>query len=495
MKKIIQSLFILFFFLVTFHVTAQSSHALIHINGEVYQNVNGVKVIKHGWTIRYTSNRNNDTDEGPFTRDILSGDEGQPIASLPSVDGLECTVLWTMTPIAPSGQTGKFIIHWDYQDVNDGSPHSGDEHDSWFMGGGYNNGQKFNAHIEWIPDVSKSCTVSLSSQEITAGQSVSVNYGGSGNNDGEPVRTYIQSAQSGQALGGIYGGSTNAELDRCTSPDCSASTTTDATLPVGSYLVHCDQPDSPNRCSGNPYCTINGGSTDCGSWNSCSDSDFGQFTVNPVQVVPTPTPPSPPFLKFLLLLDKGKRATTTGYSNFLLGSGLMEDELGTSLYNGLRLSVFLSPVNPDTRAYVAFYDKTLTGGTPYPQVDAQFLVFLKAALNQDKKKGFLLKYEKNKQNIDDWFVWDENDWRSVKEREYPVSDTNGVLYTILQTEVLYTNVPATWEIEMRKAFGSHKFFTPIYGQIGGTELNPFGEDFIGEPDADGPPPDPEEPNP
>lgn len=45
------------------------------------------------------------------------------------------------------------------------------------------------------------------------------------------------------------------------------------TLPAGNYEIHCDLPSNPRKCSGNPFCTINGNGTTCNTTGTpaCTD--------------------------------------------------------------------------------------------------------------------------------------------------------------------------------------------------------------------------------
>jgi len=56
-----------------------------------------------------------------------------------------------------------------------------------------------------------------------------------------------------------------------------------SSLPAGSYNFHCDVPNSPLRCSGNPYCggEVGWDDPDCSSWVSCSNTDNVGVTIDP----------------------------------------------------------------------------------------------------------------------------------------------------------------------------------------------------------------------
>lgn len=68
----------------------------------------------------------------------------------------------------------------------------------------------------------------------------------------------------------------------------SCSKTVTITAPAADYYVHCDVDPGSGRCSGNPFCSYEGGGENCPQWQSCSDSDNGQFNVD----LPCPNNPT-----------------------------------------------------------------------------------------------------------------------------------------------------------------------------------------------------------
>ncbi len=83
----------------------------------------------------------------------------------------------------------------------------------------------------------------------------------------------------------------DVDLGGCMTGDatgCSSSTVI-SDLPAGDYKLHCDLPTDPQRCSGNPNCTYEGGSVTCSGWASCSSQDNTTLQVTaPLCGAPTP---------------------------------------------------------------------------------------------------------------------------------------------------------------------------------------------------------------
>ena len=56
-------------------------------------------------------------------------------------------------------------------------------------------------------------------------------------------------------------------------------TVTLTNLPTGNYKVHCDLPTDPQKVSGNPNCTFNGGTEACSGWDDAGALDNYSFSV------------------------------------------------------------------------------------------------------------------------------------------------------------------------------------------------------------------------
>jgi hypothetical protein len=69
------------------------------------------------------------------------------------------------------------------------------------------------------------------------------------------------------------------------------TTITFPTLPAGEYRVHCDMPQEPQKCSGNPTCSWHGGPFSCEGWTTCGQNDMVSFTVTAPPPEPTTTDP------------------------------------------------------------------------------------------------------------------------------------------------------------------------------------------------------------
>ena len=67
-----------------------------------------------------------------------------------------------------------------------------------------------------------------------------------------------------------------AECNASSGGSCSKTVTIN--IPLGNYYFHCGVGTDPGKCSGNPFCTYEGGSRDCSGWQSCSASDNKTYT-------------------------------------------------------------------------------------------------------------------------------------------------------------------------------------------------------------------------
>lgn len=142
----------------------------------------------------------------------------------------------------------------------------------------------------------KICRVTVASATVTEGVGQTISVWGTGNtNPGtENVRLWLERLD-GTAISPLPVGTVETWIDgsryyyrvgSCNSTDaveCSAQAVVN-NLAAGNYKVHCDLPISspPTRCSGNPFCSINGGADSCTGWNSCGNYDNAEFVVSSV---------------------------------------------------------------------------------------------------------------------------------------------------------------------------------------------------------------------
>lgn len=150
----------------------------------------------------------------------------------------------------------------------------------------------------------KTCAVTINTSGAVSSQTSGINVTATGNahiNPGsDTVRVWITRNDMGAIPGGVtydYGASTgivavnngsnyyslnSAYQNSVNAANTSAIFTVHA--PPGSYRVHCDLPNDLNgnlvKCSGNPTCTINGGSNACAGWKDCSSNDWKPFRIN-----------------------------------------------------------------------------------------------------------------------------------------------------------------------------------------------------------------------
>lgn len=161
-----------------------------------------------------------------------------------------------------------------------------------------------NAYVDlwWHYAPTKSCTVDFTPTSITTAQTVNVTVSGRGQmSTSEPVRLFVSKLNgtvvnpnnfvppATEIAGGFGQYFYRFDGAECTSSNyATCSKTTTISLPTaGDYRFSCDVSTDPNKCSGNPFCTINGGTNNCSGWASCSGNDFKALTVT--AVTPTPT--------------------------------------------------------------------------------------------------------------------------------------------------------------------------------------------------------------
>lgn len=159
------------------------------------------------------------------------------------------------------------------------------------------------------PTPDKTCSITLSKNQVTNGESTNLTLSGNANSAAtEPVRLFIEKQDytkistpkitpaATEWSGDVDG---DGDLDyfyRITGAECSTDgtqcSTTKAITVMNNdvFYFHCDLAQDPGKCSGSPICTFNGGSTTCTGWTDCSANDLKTLTVTAVSITPTPSP-------------------------------------------------------------------------------------------------------------------------------------------------------------------------------------------------------------
>ena len=158
--------------------------------------------------------------------------------------------------------------------------------------------------------ITKSCAISINKNSFNDTEKLSVSINGkSSKGSAEPVRLFLKKVDntkispipSGTSLVENQAAKTNyyqfGDSVCVTGNEESCRKTIDIdALQEGSYQLHCDLPDQPNSCSGNPNCAYKGGPFGCEGWQACGAKDSVSFTVTKKVVVP-PTIQSPDYNK------------------------------------------------------------------------------------------------------------------------------------------------------------------------------------------------------
>ncbi len=131
--------------------------------------------------------------------------------------------------------------------------------------------------------LASSCQVSLSSPSINTGDSLNVSYSGQGGS-GDRVDLYVEKWSDGGVINpapgtvSVYQNVNYYKVATCPAGG-SACQTAIPNLPSGNYYVNCNVIPSAGACSGNPFCTYNGGSVACPGWNNCGANSLSPVTV------------------------------------------------------------------------------------------------------------------------------------------------------------------------------------------------------------------------
>lgn len=145
----------------------------------------------------------------------------------------------------------------------------------------------------------KSCVVTLSSDTIPAGSLVQIKYNSSVISNSQNVRLWLEKWPDGATLSPAPatvtendGSHVYYQLGTCPANGAECQANFQGTT-AGPYYIHCDLPDEPNKCSGNPFCSYKGlgGTLDCNQWGwqSCSGIDVRKLTLTDAQsIFPNP---------------------------------------------------------------------------------------------------------------------------------------------------------------------------------------------------------------
>lgn len=152
------------------------------------------------------------------------------------------------------------------------------------------------------PPVSKTCTVTASANNVVQGEPLTLTVTANADfTSTDTARIWAEKTDFVQISPTPAGTSEyinppwpelpNTYHYQITAADCALNgpgscigTATISSLPAGNYNFHCDLPTDPLKCSGNPYCSYEGGTGDCGSFVSCSDTDNVGVTIAPPEL-------------------------------------------------------------------------------------------------------------------------------------------------------------------------------------------------------------------
>lgn len=153
----------------------------------------------------------------------------------------------------------------------------------------------------WHFDPPKTASISIGSTAISVGESVSITISGNAYSQpaGHYLRTKLESWSVGASIpaavsyktgGTVYNATSEFYSPRyyynlaninCASTNynsCSASGYVWGPA-EGNYRLHVESNDNPRSCTGNPFCTFNGGSVSCGNV-SCGSDDYVSLCVD-----------------------------------------------------------------------------------------------------------------------------------------------------------------------------------------------------------------------
>lgn len=147
----------------------------------------------------------------------------------------------------------------------------------------------------------KSCVVTLSSDTIPAGSQIEITYNSSVISNSQLVRLWVERWPDGGTISPAPAVTTTSDgthtyylLGSGAASGAILKANIGSLTTPGSYYIHCDLADEPNKCSGNPFCSYKGlgGTLNCEQWGwqSCSGIDVRHLTLTNAQsIFPNPT--------------------------------------------------------------------------------------------------------------------------------------------------------------------------------------------------------------
>ena len=221
------------------------------------------------------------------------------------------------------------------------------------------------------------------------------------------------------------------------------------------YNVHIMAADeNGGQCSGNPECTMNGGSDSCTGWGDCGSSDNFNVTVTS----------SEPTLNSLEVTETVNNQSS-GFEGNLGYSGNIASDQGSNWINSMDIKVNATEATSGElfdEFYVAFYagDKETSGSS--------FLSSVQGILNSDRKDGFLLRHSSA-----GYQVWDScaADWGLVDpDTGFQIQENCSGGETLYSVSLVgKTDTSVTWGVTFNKNFGSKSMNTAAYVKDAGNQ--------------------------
>lgn len=345
-------------------------------------------------------------------------------------------------------------------------------------------GISYKITAEYEPYLPKTCSVTPAASSVVSGNTVGVYlYGNAKYYPSDSVRLWVEQQDgiritntiSPSATEVVSGGKyyynfpgstcqTGGNINDCSPP------TTYVNLPIGNYYFHCDLPTSPGKCSGNPFCTYEGGTIDCTGWRSCSSNDNATLSI-------VPAPPNITSLQ----VNNASSGQTGEFSGPYGITGLQSTQGGANWLNPIVITVNATQGSASIKQrYVAFYNKT--GGLV--TTSSTFLSTIQGRLNSSRNAGFLLAYGSGIKSgeTNQYYVWDPS--VTVSDKWVNITDRSTLGYNICSATcstqtLLYTAYPisaGSWKILFDKNFGSKSMHTAVY-VVDNNNLSAFSSDI------------------
>lgn len=150
------------------------------------------------------------------------------------------------------------------------------------------------AEAEIVSSTTRSCNISISGTTVTATAR-------GDRKANEAMRVWLEK-ENGSRITPLLtwttgernylpdGGKWHYALGNCNATDTKSCMVSKAVtnLTAGKYTAHCDiigstSPEGvaadKDKCTGNPFCSVNGGTQACTGWKSCGDRDNASLTV------------------------------------------------------------------------------------------------------------------------------------------------------------------------------------------------------------------------